>query len=144
MSQKENKNNQAIAKQSVWWDKMFKAVIQLVDLVRKRKKKHDLPQGFFTYWDFFVHIGFFEDLKSKNNGVEVVKDEKNKKVVLKGTGDTFYGATNACDNVLHKLVQKKMALADSRMWDVIDGNDQQVKEIMASKNIKAKVCFEVF
>lgn len=144
MSQNKNKNDKAIVKQSVWWDKMFKAVVQLVDLVRKRKRKRDLPQGFFKHWDFFVHVRFFADLKSKYNGVEVVKDEKNKKIVLKGSGDTFYGASNDCDNVLHKLVKKKMVLEDSRMWDVIDGNDEQIKEIMASKKIKAKVCFDVF
>ena len=35
-----------------------------------------------------------------------------------------------------------MTLKDSRMWDAIDGNEQHLKEIMASKGIKAKVCFD--
>ena len=144
MSSSKNINNKAIVKQSFWRVKLFKAVVQLVDLVLRKDKKCALPEYFFRYWDFFVNIKFFEDLKSKYNGVEIMKDAKQKKVILKGRGGPYYNASNECENVLPKLLVQKMTLEDSRMWDAIDGNEQHLKEIMVLKKIKAKVCFDQY
>ena len=144
MSSSKNKNTKAIVKQSFWRDKLFKAVVQLVDLVLRKDKECALPKDFFKYWDFFEDIKFFEDLKSKYNGVQIVKDAKHKKVILKGRGDPYYNASNECENVPPKLLDQKLTLEDPRMWDAIDGNEQHLKEIMALKKIKAKVCFDFF
>ena len=118
--------------------------VQLVDLVLRKDKECALPKDFFIYWDFFKDINFIEEVESKYNGVKIVKDAKRKKAILKGRGDPYYNASNECENVLPKLLVQKMTLEDSRMWDAIDGYEQHLKEIMALKKIKAKVCSDFF
>ena len=107
MSSSKDKDTKAIVKQSFWRDKLFKAVVQVVDLVLRKDKECTLPKDFFQHWDFFVDIKFLEDLKSNNNGVHVVKIAKHKKVILKGRGEPYYNASNECENVPVKLLEKK-------------------------------------
>ncbi len=129
--------------ESGWMNKLFKVVIEVVDIFRKKVRKRDLPDGFFMYRDFFEHVGFFKDLESSYPDLEIIKDEKNKKMRLKGRGDKFFEASNNCDTAMNKLTEKLEVLKDARMWNIIQNNDEYVKKIMASKKIKAKVCFPV-
>ena len=144
MSSSKDKDTKAIVKQSFWRDKLFKAVVQLVDLVFRRDKKCTLPKDFYQHWEFFVDIKFREYLKSKYNGVEIWEDAKHKKVILKGRGNPYYNASNECEKVPRNLQQKKMTLKDSRMWDAMAADEEHLIEIMASKGIMAKVCFDFF
>ncbi|CAB4031632.1 Hypothetical predicted protein [Paramuricea clavata] len=129
---------------SVLWGKFMKSVIEVVGIVRRKHKKQDLPGGFFENRNFFKHIGFFKDLKDSCPGVEVIEDEKNKKVRLQGRNDEFYGACNKCDNVLNKLHKKIHVLKDAQMWHIISKNGDYVKKMMAVQHIRAKVCFYLF
>lgn len=130
--------------ESGWWGKFMKAVFEVMDIVRQKHRKKELPDGFFENRDFLEHVGFFKDLKDSCKGVEVIEDKKNKKVRLEGRDDEFYGACNKCENVLNKLQEKKHDLKDAKMWHIIVKNGDYVNNIMATQNIKAKVCFDLF
>ena len=129
---------------SGWKNKLFKVVVEVADRFRTKVWKRDLPDSFFKNRDFFEHVGFFKDLQSSYPYLEIIKDEKNKKVRLKGRGDEFFAASNKCDNAIIKLMEnREEVLKDARMWDIIHKNYEYVNKIMASKKIKAKVCFTV-
>ena len=64
---------------------------------------------------------------------------------MKGRDNKFWDACNKCNDVLiDQLHEEKHDLKDAKMWKIIENNDDYVKKIIASRNIKAKVCFYLF
>ncbi len=119
---------------------MSKVLNYVVKFAREKERSHVLPDGFFKRLDFLQleHVGFFDDLK----GVEVTIDKKNQEIRLNGRDNEYYDACRKCDeNLLNNLKEEEYVLKDALMWDIISNKLEHVNEIMASKKIKAKVCF---
>ena len=124
-----------------WREKMFKAVLDVVNFVKGKTRTYDLPDEFFQNRAFWKDIGFFDDLVSSHNGVKVMEDMKNKKICLKGRNDEFNEACNKCTDAKTKMKREAKVLNDNQMWGIISNkNEKCLHKIMASRKIKAKVC----
>lgn len=118
-----------------------------LDLIKKLKRKRqfdlDVPSSVLA---FLEQIGFFEEFRSTHTNVELSVDMQDGRLRLKGRGDDFETACNNCSWKLQQIDTTTLEFVDKRIWDVIADTRVQVhmKNILRSKDIKAKVCVTSF
>ena len=118
--------------------KLFKIAIAVADFFRRKERTQELSPDFYSYLDFLEYVGFFQ--KKCFKGVQVIKDEKNERIRLKGHGDKFSSACSKCQSVKKTIRQTEHQLDDERKWDILVNNKRHVKVMLQDLKIRAKVC----